>query len=220
MGAVAKSKFPAENTIAISYLAIPAFTSVNESCRLEPLCRLRVNALNTKALDRQVRFSWVDYCLRRMHSVFEVALPMTTPRIPAPALPPSPPDDEVRPGLRAKTVATRLTPEELREVEAAAGRDGKSLAEWLRELALKTARQRPAGPMELLLSEVSATRYMLLNLFHATAQANAEGKHLLPDSVLKIRDQADVRKLESARKLMADFLAQGGQDGSQNGGKP
>jgi len=145
---------------------------------------------------------------------------MTTPRIPASEHPPSPPDDEVRPGLRAKTVATRLTPEELREVEAAAGRDGKSLAEWLRELALKTARQRPADPMELLLSEVSATRYLLLNLFHATAQANAEGKHLLPDSVLKIRDQADVRKLESARKLMADFLAQRGQDGSQNGGKP
>ena len=144
----------------------------------------------------------------------------TPPRIPASTHPPSPPDDEVRPGLRAKTVATRLTPEELREVEAAAGRDGKSLAEWLRELALKTARQRPADPMELLLSEVSATRYMLLNLFHATAQANAEGKHLLPESVLKIRDQADVRKLGSARKLMADFLALGGQDGSQNGGKP
>ena len=144
---------------------------------------------------------------------------MTTPRTSAQAHPPSPPDDEVRPGLRAKTVATRLTPEELREVEAAAERDGKSLAEWLRELALKTARQRPADPMELLLSEVSATRYMLLNLFHATAQANAEGKHLLPDSVLKIRDQANARKLESTRKLMADFLAQGGQDGNQNGGK-
>jgi hypothetical protein len=144
---------------------------------------------------------------------------MTTPRTSAQAHPPSPPDDEVRPGLRAKTVATRLTPEELREVEAAAERGGKSLAEWLRELALKTARQRPADPMELLLAEVSATRYMLLNLFHATAQANAEGKHLLPDSVLKIRDQANARKLESTRKLMADFLAQGGQDGNQNGGK-
>ena len=144
---------------------------------------------------------------------------MTTPRTPAPARPSSPQDDAVRPGLRAKTIATRLTPEEVREVEAAAERDGKSLAEWLRELALKTARQRPADPMELLLSEVSATRYMLLNLFHATAQANAEGKHLLPDSVLKIRDQANARKLESTRKLMEDFLAQGGQDGNQNGGK-
>ena len=140
---------------------------------------------------------------------------MTTPRIPAPAHPPSPPDDEIRPGIRAKTVATRLTPEELREVEAAAGRDGKSLAEWLRELALKTARQRPADPMELLLSEVSATRYMLLNLFHATAQANAEGKHLLPDSVVKIRDQANARKLADARKLLAEFLSQEGPDGGK-----
>ena len=151
-----------------------------------------------------------------MQSVSEAALPMTTSRIPAPAHPPSFPDDEVRPGLRAKTVATRLTLEELREVEAAAERDGKSLAEWLRELALKTARQRPADPMELLLSEVSATRYVLLNLFHATALANAEGKHMLPDSVVKIRDQADARKLESARKLIADFLAQDGR----GGGKP
>jgi len=140
---------------------------------------------------------------------------MTTPRIPVPAHPPSPSDDEVRPGLRTKTIATRLTPEELREVEEAAGRDGKSLAEWLRELALKTARQRPADPMELLLTELAATRYMLLNLFHATAQANAEGKHLLPESVLKIRDQAAARKLETGRKLLADFLAQGGQDGGQ-----
>ena len=129
---------------------------------------------------------------------------------------PTHPGSEARTVIRTKTVATRLTPEELGEVEAAAARDGKSLAEWLRELALKTARQRPADPMELLLSEVSATRYKLLNLFHATAQANAEGKHLLADSVLKIRDQAAARKLDTARKLMAEFLAQGGQAG----GKP
>jgi hypothetical protein len=147
---------------------------------------------------------------------------MKTPYIPSPP----PPDTEVRPGLRVKTVATRLTPEELGEVEAAAERDDKSLAEWLRELALKTARQRPADPMELLLAEVSALRYMLLNLFHATAMANAEGKYLLSDSVLKIRDNANAQKLETARKLMADFLAQGGQEvqngsknGSRNGGK-
>jgi len=62
----------------------------------------------------------------------------------ASSLPPSPLDDELRPGFRAKTVVTRLRPEELPEVEAAAARDGKSLAEWLRELALKTARQRSA----------------------------------------------------------------------------
>ncbi len=130
---------------------------------------------------------------------------------------------EEKPGFRTKTVATRITPEELREVETAAKREGKTLAEWLRDLALKAARQRPADPMELLLSEQSATRYMLLNLFHATAQANAEGKHLLAESVLKIRDQANARKLADARKMMESFHAhdaQEGQDRSQSGGQP
>ena len=117
--------------------------------------------------------------------------------------------------LRAKTVATRLSTEELEEVEAAAKRSGKSLAEWLRDTALVEARQRPADPVEVILAEVCATRYMLLNLFHATAQANAEGKHLLPDSVVKIRDQANVRKLADARKLLAEFLSQEGPDGGK-----
>jgi len=130
---------------------------------------------------------------------------------------------EEKPGYRTKTVATRITPEELREVESAAERDGKTLAEWLRDLALKAARQRPADSMELLLAEQSATRYMLLNLFHATAQANAEGKHLLAESVLKIRDQAEARKLADSRKMIESFHArdaQEGQDGSQSGGQP
>ncbi len=126
---------------------------------------------------------------------------------------------EEKPGFRTKTVATRITPEELREVETAAVREGKTLAEWLRDLALKAARQRPADPMELLLSEQSATRYMLLNLFHATAQANAEGKHLLAESVLKIRDQANARKLADARKMLESFHIQNAQEG-QNGSQP
>ena len=79
------------------------------------------------------------------------------------------PTDTGRPGLRAKTVATRLSPEELQEVEAAAERDGKSLAEWLRGLGLRSARERPADPIVLLLAELMATRCALLNLFRATA---------------------------------------------------
>jgi hypothetical protein len=61
-----------------------------------------------------------------------------------------------------------------------------------------------------------ATRYALLNLFHATALANSEGKQLLPDSVLKIRDQADAQKLAKARKALQEFL---GHDGGQDGGQ-
>ena len=117
-----------------------------------------------------------------------------------------------KPGFRIKTVATRITPEELREVEAAAEKSGKTLAVWLRELALKAAREGPADSTELLLAEVMALRYMLLNFFHAAATAQSEGKYLLPESVVKIRDKAEARKLADARKLLADFLT--GEDGA------
>jgi hypothetical protein len=68
----------------------------------------------------------------------------------------------------------------------------------------------------LLLSEVAAIRYMLLTLFHATAQARRDGVELLPETVLQIRDAADRRKLHTARKMLEDFLTQEGV----SGGKP
>jgi hypothetical protein len=123
------------------------------------------------------------------------------------------PSEDIRPGFRIKTVATRLTPAELAEVESAAEQAGQALSEWLRETALSAARQRPADPVELLVAEVWAIRYALLNLFHAGAEAATEGKQMLPDSVIKIRDQADARKLEQARKLLEDFMAREAKHG-------
>jgi hypothetical protein len=78
---------------------------------------------------------------------------------------------------------------------------------WLRETALHAARQRPVDPIELLLAEVWALRYTLLNLFHSKVKAATEGTQLLPDSIVKIRDQADAMKLQKAHKILADFLA-------------
>jgi hypothetical protein len=121
--------------------------------------------------------------------------------------------------LRAKTVATRLSTDELEEVEAAAKRSGKSLAEWLRDTALVEARQSPADPVEIILAEVCATRYMVLNLFHATAQAASEGKQLLPETVLKIRETADSQKAAKARRLLQDSSVSAGSE-PKNGSKP
>lgn len=132
---------------------------------------------------------------------------MSTPELPFPIRSETPLRDEPRPGFRTKTIATRVTPGELAEVEATAESAGQSLAEWLRETALHAARQRPADPIELLLAEVWALRYTLLNLFHSKAKAASEGTQLLPDSIVKIRDQADAAKLQKAHKLLADFLA-------------
>jgi hypothetical protein len=116
--------------------------------------------------------------------------------------------DESKPGFRTKTISMRLTPDELAEVESAAERAGKQPSEWLRETALTTARERPSDPVELLLAEVWALRFALLNLFRAGAQATVEGRPLLPESVLKIRDGADAKKFEQARKMLANFLGQ------------
>ena len=132
---------------------------------------------------------------------------MSTPELPFPTRNEAPLRTETRPGFRTKTIATRLTPGELAEVEATAESAGQSLAEWLRETALHAARQRPADPIELLLAEVWALRYTLLNLFHSKAKAASEGTQLLPDSIVKIRDQADAVKLQKAHKMLADFLA-------------
>ena len=132
---------------------------------------------------------------------------MNTPRLAAPPQSNTPSTDEAKSGFRTKTVATRLTPDELAEIESSAQNAGQALSEWLRATALSAARQRPADPVELLLAEVWALRYVVLNFFHAGTQAASEGKQLLPDSVLKIRDQSDARKLQQASKMLEDFLA-------------
>jgi Mobilization protein NikA len=140
---------------------------------------------------------------------------MSSPRVQANPQSSLPFGEEVRPGFRTKTAATRLTPDELGEIEAAAESAGQALSEWLRETALRAARQRPADPTELVLAELWAVRHALLNLFHAAALAASEGKPMLPDSILKIREQADARKLQQARKLLADFLALEGKKGGR-----
>ena len=134
---------------------------------------------------------------------------MSSPSFPSPSSPQVAASLDPRNAFRTKTVGTRLSVAELEQVEAAAKRAGKTLAEWLREMALREARQRAADPNELLLSELAATRYMLLNLFHATALAQSEGRQLLPESVLKIRETADARKLAQARKMLQEFFAEG-----------
>ena len=126
------------------------------------------------------------------------------------------PEAGARTNSRDKSAGTRLSIEELEEVESAAKRDGKTLAEWLRATVLREARQRPADPVELILAELSATRSMLLNCFLLTAQAGAEGKQLLPETVLKIRDKADALKLQIARKMLQDFFSQEGQNGGKS----
>lgn len=118
-------------------------------------------------------------------------------------------DRESRPGFRTKTIATRITPEELAEIESAAEGDGKALAEWLRETALNAARRPASDSVQLLVAEIWAVRYALLNLFRAGTQANLEGKPMSPELVAQIREEADSRKLQQARSIIEGFIRSG-----------
>jgi len=83
----------------------------------------RVNALITKASS----IPTLDGENYRVQAGFEAGFPMSTPRIPAPLQSPASPSGEARPVLRAKTIATRVTAEELAEVETAAEGAGENL---------------------------------------------------------------------------------------------
>ena len=67
------------------------------------------------------------------------------------------PEAGARTNSRDKSAGTRLSVEELEEVESAAKRSGQSLAEWFRDTVLREARQRPDGPFEQIMAEISAS---------------------------------------------------------------
>ena len=69
--------------------------------------------------------------------------------------------DESKPGFRTKTISTRLTPDELAEVESLPNARASALGMAARD-GVAAARERPADPMELLLAEVWAVRFALL----------------------------------------------------------
>src|ERR1700733_1426527 len=64
---------------------------------------------------------------------------------------------------RNQTLTTKLTQTELAAVEAASECDGKTVGEWLRDVALRTLRQH-SDATELVLTEVVGLRLFLNNI--------------------------------------------------------
>src|SRR5260370_26130583 len=73
--------------------------------------------------------------------------------------------EEAKPGFRTKTAATRLTPEELAEIEAAAEGAGQALSEWLRGARLRAARPRPPAAPPLPIAAGWTRQYALVSVF-------------------------------------------------------
>ena len=102
--------------------------------------------------------------------------------------PQPPPDAEARTVPRPKSAGTRLSIEELEEVESAAKRSGKSLAEWFRDTVLREARQRSAS-VELVLAELSANRAIPDQIAQQVSRTTQEVSRLVSQSA----DQALAR---------------------------
>jgi hypothetical protein len=107
------------------------------------------------------------------------------------------PDAEARTVPRPKTAATRLSVEELEEVESAAKRDGKSQAEWIRDTVLREARQRSAS-VDLVLAELSANRVIPDQIAQQVSRTTQELSRLVGQSA----DQALARIEAGAEKAI------------------
>jgi len=119
------------------------------------------------------------------------------------AAPTNPPNET----YRAKSVATRLTEAEFGEVESAAAKAGKKVAEWLRDAALTHARASQVPTDPILLAEIMGMRSLMLNLF-----ARASEGPISIEDLRKMSAHADSIKEQRAR----EFLTQRGmRNGSE-----
>lgn len=109
--------------------------------------------------------------------------------------------------MSSKTLSTRLSPEEMEEVEQAAQRDGSTRSEWMREVLLREARKFAEPPFELLFEEVIAMQNLLTNYLMASAQMGAENKQLSRNDVLQMIQFSNGQKRQDARRMVEEWHA-------------
>lgn len=117
------------------------------------------------------------------------------------------PEVVARTVLSSKTLSTRLSPEEMEEVEQAAQRDGSTRSEWVREVLLREARKFAEPPFELLFEEVIATQNLLTNYLVASAQMGGENKQLSRNDVLQMIQFANGQKRQDAQRMVQEWHA-------------
>jgi len=110
--------------------------------------------------------------------------------------------------LSSKTLSTRLSAEEMEEVEDAAKREGRTRAEWMREVLLRAARQQAAPPFELLLEELVATQDVLFNSLIESARCSATNSSMHPEAVLEMIKLANRQKRQNALQMVEERRVQ------------
>ena len=117
------------------------------------------------------------------------------------------PEIVARTVMSSKTLSTRLSPQEMEEVERAALREGITRSEWMRAVLLREARKFAEPPFELLFEEIIATQNLLTNYLLAHAQMAAEDKQLSRKDVLQMIQFSNGQKKQDAQRMVEEWRA-------------
>jgi hypothetical protein len=101
---------------------------------------------------------------------------------------------------RSRSLGTKLTLAEDKEMTKAAAAAGKSASEWAREVLLREARRSEDDP---LFTELIATRMILLNLLKPLAM----GQIVSPDDFIRISASVRSDKRKVAHEIQQQYTA-------------
>ena len=103
---------------------------------------------------------------------------------------------------RNQTLTTKLTPKEAAAVETASRAEGKTVGEWLRDLAL---RELPGGSSQLpllpLMYEIAGIRLLLIN----TLEPVLRGDKMTPEQFKEMLRYVKTNKRKAAADMLASY---------------
>lgn len=101
---------------------------------------------------------------------------------------------------RSRSLGTKLTLSEERDIVRAAEAEGKSASEWARDVLIREAR-RPKN--DVLLTETIATRILLLNLLKPLVRGQKISEDYITDLIVKVRNE----KREATLEILEQYAA-------------
>jgi hypothetical protein len=101
---------------------------------------------------------------------------------------------------RNQTLTTKLTEAEQHAVESAARADGKTIGEWLRDLALQALQTGENPASGFILSEIAGVRLLLVNLLRTLGT----GQKLTREAFDKLLDEISTARHDLAGRLASE----------------
>jgi hypothetical protein len=99
---------------------------------------------------------------------------------------------------RSRSLGTKVTLKEERELVRAAEKEGKTASEWAREVLLREARRKDS---DAVLTEVIATRMLLVNLLKPLVMGKTVSQEWITEAMAAVRRE----KRKAAQEVMQQY---------------